>query len=350
MSESDDKKHDPSERKLDDAAAKGRSTKSTDFVGLAVLLAVGTLVLKMDEPLGGIGVWMRSVLQSSDASMDASSARLEVIRAAQVAIAASAPFLFAGAAAATVATLVQTRALAYDAVGIDFDKLDPSKGLERLADGSQMVAEVLKSVVRVLAVGIATGMAVSEHASQIASLAVAPDAVGEVCRELAWTAAKRGIPMLVIIGSADFAWSWWKSWQSMMRTDQEVKDENKEQDGDPRLRAQRRARARQIAMGAAIQNVKEANVVITNPTHVAVALRFDPKRDKAPVVVAKGMDHTAARIRAEADRLGIPRVEQRSLARELHRRVRIGRPIPGDLFGPVARVLAAVWRRKQRRR
>lgn len=161
--------------------------------------------------------------------------------------------------------------------------------------------------------------------------------------------AQRVVPMAVAIGVADLLWRRWKLTRDMRMGRDEVKREHKENEGDPHLRAQRRRRQRQIAAGTQLARVRTAQVVVTNPTHFAVALAYRREQHAAPVVVARGVDHLALRIRAEAGLHGVPVVENRPLARALYARTVAGRPIPTDLYGPVAQVLALVFRRRGQR-
>ena len=131
-------------------------------------------------------------------------------------------------------------------------------------------------------------------------------------------------------------------------TRQEVMDEHKQSDGDPKLKARMRARARNNAKRRAMENVKTATVVVANPTHISVALRYS-KTDPAPIVVAKGHDELAMQIRAEARKHGIPILENRPLARALDSEVPVGRPVPAAHFAAVARILAFVYKIKGRK-
>jgi flagellar biosynthetic protein FlhB len=129
---------------------------------------------------------------------------------------------------------------------------------------------------------------------------------------------------------------------------QELKDEMKSSDGDPKMKAQMRARSKAVMRRRASLDMKNAAVVVTNPTHVSVALRYGPK-DPAPIVIAKGHDEIALQIRADARKYGVPIIESRALARSLDAEVQIGRPIPGSHFAAVAKVLAFVYRLKGKR-
>ena len=131
---------------------------------------------------------------------------------------------------------------------------------------------------------------------------------------------------------------------------EEVKQEHKRTDGSPQLKARIRARQREIAKKRMMQDVPKADVVITNPTHYAVALQYDPEKMSAPVVVAKGQDLIALKIRELAQMNDVPIVENVTLARALHSQVKVGQEVPGGLYEAVAEVLAFVYQINQKRR
>jgi flagellar biosynthetic protein FlhB len=149
--------------------------------------------------------------------------------------------------------------------------------------------------------------------------------------------------VLLAIAILDYVQSRIALQQELKMSRQELMEEMRQQDGDPRVKGRMKARARALAKKRALQNVKKAKVIVTNPTHVAVALRYE-ETDAAPVVVAKGHDDDALRIRAEARKYGIPILENRPLARALDAEVQIGQAIPMAHFAAVARVLAFVYR------
>jgi flagellar biosynthetic protein FlhB len=154
---------------------------------------------------------------------------------------------------------------------------------------------------------------------------------------------------LGVIAAVDYAQSRLRLSKEMMMTRQELVEDQRQQEGDPKLKGRMRARARALAKKRALQNVKRADVIVTNPTHIAVALRYND-RDPAPVVVAKGHDDIALSIRREARTCGIPILENRPLARALDAEVPVGHTIPAAHFAAVARVLAYVYRLRGRGR
>jgi flagellar biosynthetic protein FlhB len=151
---------------------------------------------------------------------------------------------------------------------------------------------------------------------------------------------------MIVLAVGDYAYQRWQHEQSLKMTKQEIKDERKQSEGDPQIKARIRSLQRQAAYHRMIAEVPQADVVITNPTHLAVALRFDPAAMAAPRVVAKGADHIAERIREIARGHDVPLVENPALAQALYRTADVGDSIPIELYRAVAEVLAYVYRLK----
>jgi flagellar biosynthetic protein FlhB len=154
---------------------------------------------------------------------------------------------------------------------------------------------------------------------------------------------------LLVLAVADYAYQRWDYERSLRMTRQEIKDEYREAEGDPQLRARIRRTQRQMATRRMMQRVPLADVVLTNPTHVAVAISYDATRMAAPVIVAKGEELLAQRIKAVAAEHGVPLVENRPLARALNAACELDEPVPPDLYQAVAEVLAFIYSLKRRR-
>ena len=150
----------------------------------------------------------------------------------------------------------------------------------------------------------------------------------------------------IVIGAADFAYQKWKFHDDMKMTKQEVKDEFKNSEGDPKVKSQQRARMQQASRRRMMQSVPQADVVITNPTHFAVAIKYDKNEHEAPIVLAKGADYLARKIKDVAAENSIEIVENKPLARMLYHNVDIGAEIPPELYQMVAEVLAYVYNLK----
>jgi flagellar biosynthetic protein FlhB len=148
---------------------------------------------------------------------------------------------------------------------------------------------------------------------------------------------------LALIAMIDVPWQKYQFMKRMRMTRQEIKDEFKEVEGRPEIKAQIQRRQREMAQRRMIDRVRDADVVVTNPEHFAIALEYDPSSDRPPVVIAKGVDHMAQRIREEADKHGVERFEAPELARALYFTTDLDRPIPEDLYRAVAQVIAYVY-------
>ena len=145
--------------------------------------------------------------------------------------------------------------------------------------------------------------------------------------------------LMVIVGVADYAFQWWKQRQELKMSLQEVRDEHKDSEGDPQIKARIRRLQTELRKKRMLGDVKRATVVVTNPTHFAVALRYDTSESDAPVVIAKGADYMAFKIIEIAKENGIAVVERKPVARFLYANVEIGHPIPFELFQAVAEIL-----------
>lgn len=164
-----------------------------------------------------------------------------------------------------------------------------------------------------------------------------------------WQIAIRAAALALIIAAADYSVTRYRQSKELKMTKQEMREEYKSSEGDPMVRSARRQRAREMSRNRMIFDVAAADVVITNPTRLAIALKYDAA-DLAPRIVAKGSNKIAAKIRAEARRNGVPLIENKPLARTLYRRVKLGGFVPANLFEAVAAVLAVAYRRRPKRR
>jgi len=227
-------------------------------------------------------------------------------------------------------------------------KLNPLAGLKRIVSMRGLV-ELVKSLVKVLFIGAIAWSVVSGYLADFPTL-MRRDIAG--IWEFTHTAAYRILFYVclatVVLAVLDYAYQRWQHEENLKMTKQEIRDERKQTEGDPQIKSRIRSLQRQAAYHRMIAEVPTADVVITNPTHLAIALRFDPAEMSAPQVVAKGADHVAARIRDIAREHGVPLVENKPLAQSLYRLADPGDYIPVELYRAVAEVLAYVYRLKGR--
>ena len=328
------------------AREEGQAPLSRELVTLAGLGA-GTLMLGVAGP--ELCHTLAARLAGSFSSLDAAPA--DALRGAATALLMIViPLLAVAAFAGAGAVLLQTGGLFRTAsLTPDLSRLSPMRGISRILSPDGAI-ETLKSLVKLAVLGWATWRAMVD---------LVPGAMGAANAPIEATAAliSRGLLHLSlmvlawqsVIAAADTAWVRYRFAHRLRMSPHDIQQEHKEAEGDPkykaRLRQLRHARARRRMMAA----VPKATVVITNPTHYAVALSYDRGAQAAPRVVAKGMDEVAARIRAMATQHGVPLVANPPLARALHK-VDIDREVPAEYFREVAEIIAYVWRLGGRKR
>lgn len=253
--------------------------------------------------------------------------------------------------AAAVAAVIQARpSISWTRVAPRWSKIAPGAGLKRMFAPRGLV-EFLKTLAKCFFVATIAFAGLWPHVVAFDQLiGASPDAllhaaVGLVAALLRWTTIA-----LIALALADAVYQHRNFLRGLRMTRQEVIDEYKDSEGDPRLKARRRALAMQRARRRMLSAVKEATVVVTNPTHYAVALKYEVGDKQAPLVVAKGVDALAMRIREAAEEAGVPLVESPPLARALYASAELDRPIPVDHYAAVAEIIAYVVRLSRRRR
>jgi len=233
-----------------------------------------------------------------------------------------------------------------DKLAPDISRLNPLKGFGRIFSmaGVMRLTFGLFKMLVVATVALSSLYYQRETLLALSALSVIQIAVFLI-DVLLWTALKVGVALL-ILAVLDFAFQRWKHEQDMKMTQQEVREEMKNLEGDPQVRARRRQVQRQLAINQLSQSVPKADVVVTNPTELAIAIQYDPETMAAPIVLAKGAGMIAQRIRRMALEHGIPIVEKKPLAQALYREVDINQPVPHDKYAAVAEILAYVYQLK----
>ncbi len=257
-----------------------------------------------------------------------------------------APFLGIAAIAGTAGAVAQVGfVLTPEAAKPKLSNLNPKRGLDKLKPATA-TWELARTALKLgLFVALAWGPVV-EGITELAGVRTLDRAIADVSA-VTWDVLVRAAMLALLIGLSDYAFNRWKTAKGMRMSKEEIKQEYKTSEGDPLVKGQRRRRAAETNRNRLI-NVASADVVVTNPTHFAVALKYD-RAEPAPRVVAKGTDRHAKKIRRMAARHGVPMVENRPLARSLFRRVKVGGFVPTALFEATAVVLAEGYRRRGRR-
>ncbi|UQZ32102.1 flagellar biosynthesis protein FlhB [Paenibacillus sp. PK3_47] len=231
-----------------------------------------------------------------------------------------------------------------------FSKMNPIKGFKNIFSMRSFV-EFLKSILKLLIIAYLVYSTLWGEKNSFASLShVNAEGVYRFAADMTMSLGIKMGVALFIMAILDYMYQKYEHEKSLKMSKQDIKDEYKKMEGDPIIKGKIRERQRRMAMQRMMQDVPKADVVITNPTHFAVALKYDGSQMEAPQIVAKGQDYVALRIREMAKEHGVVTIENKPLARALFQRAEIGDVVPGDLFQAVAEVLAYVYKLKGKRK
>ncbi len=339
----DSKTEEPSEKKISDAMEKGNVPFSREPAVLASVMAmlivaafqVGPGVLDITQGLAGF------IERPGEWNFAEAGAALHLARqVGWLGLAFLVPLLTVFMVAALVASLAQnTPRLVVKRIRPELSRISPKKGMKRLF-GAQGWVEFLKACFKFAAVSVIVAVLLRSETGHVMNTVLQdPRLLPAVLLELSLQLLSAVVLAAVVLAVADHAWSRRYWWNNLRMTRQEVKDEHKELDGDPIVKARRLSLARDRLRRSMLAAVPKATVVLTNPTHYAVALRYEQGRDAAPVVVAKGQNLIALKIREIAQNSGVPVMENKALARALYRQVEVDQMIPEEFYVAVAEII-----------
>lgn len=339
-------------KRKEDERKKGNVFLSQEAVTVVSLLA-SFLLLKAMGP--SILTRLEALLTryiSLGASTDSLGAgELQpIFRDACVAFALTAlPLLLACCAVAILTTLFQTRGLfSAKAFAFKAERLSPLNGFKKMFSTRGLV-ELFKSMLKILVLGFLIYGTLKEEIPRLARLLdMTPEAGIVQAGTLVVSIATKAGLVFLFLAAADYLYQWWEYEKNLRMTKQEVKEEYKQLEGDPQIKGAIRSRQQQQSRQRMMQNVPNADVVIRNPTHYAIAIRYDSQRHRAPVVVAKGADSLALRIVKAAEDAGVYVTENRPLARALYDAVDLEQEIPEQFYQAIAEVLAFVYSLKKK--
>ena len=337
----------PTPRRLQDARRRGQVAKSVELSNATILLATfGVLGIAGGQLLTQLGVFMREFLSRALVQGDlspgsVSRGSLEILMAIAGMIW---PVIAASVLTAIVVNLAQVGFMfSAEPVVPKFSRINPIAGLSRIFSKRALI-ELLKSCAKVAVIGLYGYVTLrSVYPSLLATSYMAPSHVGFQVGGLMVQLGLRIAGMLGIIAIIDYFYQRKEFMDNLKMTREELREELRQTEGDPMLRARIRARQRQIAIYRMMHEVPKADVIVTNPTRLAVALKYDVKTMGAPRVIAKGARLMAERIREKAVENNIPIVENKPLAQALYKAVEIGQEIPSHLYKAVAELLAYVY-------
>jgi len=335
-----------SSRRIEQAREKGQVARSRELSTFTVLIAAGAGLMMMGPQLMDslAGVMRGGLTLDRAAAFDPLMMLARIHQLSLSALIAFLPFILLMVVAAIVAPMVLSGWLfSFQALQPDFSRIDPLKGIGRLFSRNSLV-ELFKALGKSALIGGVAYWVIMHQKEAMFSLA------GEsVNQSIAHLGSLLGVTFLTIVSSMilivaiDVPFQLWDHSSKLKMTKEEVRQENKESEGSPEVKAQIRRMQREMARRRMMAEVPKADVIVTNPTHYAVALRYQDKLMGAPVIVAMGSELMAARIRALGEEHHIPILEAPPLARALFRHGELGEEIPAALYTAVAEVLAYVY-------
>ncbi len=337
----------PTPKRRADARRDGTIARSQELSGALMLLAGTLMIAAAFYPmLGQFKGVIEAVLAGDKLGnpVDPREAKTVIDFVAVAAARIGTPLLLIMVAAAFVVQFAQVGWLfSPQMLRPKLSHLNPLSGLKRLVGLSGLFKTGL-SIVKLAVVLVVVVITVYQYRRQIVVLPyLAPLQIVLGAAGMALNLALRLVAVLLLLGLADLIFQKWKHTQDLKMTKQQVKDEMRQTEGDPHVKRRRYRMQQQIAMQRIAAAVPRADVVVTNPEHVSVAITYEAERMSAPTVVAKGADFVALRIRQIALTNGIPIVQRPPLARALYRQVAVGREIPPDFYHAVAEILAYVY-------
>ncbi|MCR5196917.1 MAG: flagellar biosynthesis protein FlhB [Pseudobutyrivibrio sp.] len=350
--EGGEKTEQPTSKKLSDARKEGKVAKSKEvvngialfgfFLGLRVF--TGFAGFRFEEIFSWIYSIIPDVVKMNGSGLTINTVSGIVFTLLLRMLIILLPFLIIGFLTGFVANLVQVGwQPTLKPLQPKLNKFNPVSGFKRIFS-KQSIVNLLMALAKLFLVFYISYLTVRDQANNLFVLydVNLMAALNLIFRIIVDTGIKISI-IYIILGLIDYAYQRWKFRDDMKMTKQEVKDEYKNTEGDPQIKGKQKQRMMESSRRRMMQNVPKADVVITNPTHLAVAILYDNTKDEAPRVVAKGEDYLASKIREAAKDNGVPIVENKPLARALYATVEVDEVIPPELYQAVAEILAVVY-------
>ncbi len=346
-----DKTEEPTAKKREDARKKGQVGKSQEL-NTAFVLLIGFFMLKIlwDTIYLNIADYTKYILSHPAQTVDTETVIQLFLGIVELLAKTSFPIM--------LAIMFIGLGINFFQVGLNFnteamepklDKLNPINGFGRIFSKRALV-ELVKSIFKIIVIGAALYVVLVDHVLSMPQFIFfgLETSLGQIA-DIIFNMAFKICGLILVLGVLDLAYQKWQTTQDLKMTKQEVKDEFKQSEGDPQIKGKIKQKQRQMAMARMMQEVPKADVIVTNPTHFAVALEYH-KGMVAPRVLAKGQDLVAQRIKEIARENGVAIVENKPLARALFASTEVGDSVPQELYQAVAEVLAYVYRLKHRQR
>ena len=338
----------PSEKKRKDARKEGNVFQSKDLVTVVVLFGVFYTVRFMIPLIyKDLRNFLSFILQLVEEREPVSTRIFYYFL--WIFVKSALPLLLITMTLGVLASLVQTRFnISFKLLSPKLSKLNPAKGLGRIFSRRNLV-ELIKNIVKILIlinflysilkadmIPIAKMIRMDIHNSSISLMSMMFDLITRICG------------VFLVIAFFDFMYQKWQYETDLKMTKQEVKDEYKQLEGNPEIKGRLRQLMRSRANQRMMQAVPDADVIIRNPEHLAIAIKYDPDKNQAPIVLAKGMDELALKIVAVGEDHHVPAIENKPLARAMYPKCKVGQEIPGDFYAAIAEILVYIYRKENR--
>lgn len=347
MSDDASREHAASDKRRGQFAEKGQIARSKELLS-AFVLGAGVLTLMNLGPSMGKLLLNTTARMLGELDHPINEELLILVGACFLQIVL--PTSILAACGAIVSALIQHKGvIPFRPPSFDLTRIDIPGKLASLFNLKESGQNILVNMMKVVVLG--TVLYAAARDPLLTFISSVPSSIGLGLQDAGMIFKMilvRGLSVMVLFGAADFLLNWWRIEQRMKMSTQEVRDEAKDANGDSSVKGRRKKLARELIQKRSLKNVPKADVIVVNPTHYAVALLYDNNKMAAPIVVAKGVDVLAERIRALGRKHAVPIVSQPPLARMLYAQVKVGRAVPGDLYQAVAVVLAHCYRLKKR--
>jgi len=346
----DQKTEEPTSKRVTDTEKKGNFAHSKEINSSFILLAalLGFMILGEQSTRNVMGSWTDMFAESWALQLTSEELYKVSANAMQAFVKIVGPFLIIIMLAGVMSNLLQIGGLRFSSHPLvpKFNKLNPLAGFGRIFSKNS-VMELFKSLFKVGIISVISYYVIKSHWKEIPPLM--GFGVGQVLSFMGFVALEiifNVLLVMIFLSLLDFTFQKFTYLENLRMTKQEVKEERKESDGNPQVKQRIRTVQMQMARKRMMSAVPEADVIVTNPTHISIAIKYDTENFAAPLVVAKGVGPIAMRIREIAKENGIPLVEDKPLARTLNKTVEVGQMIPASLYKAVAEILAYVYKLK----